>query len=34
MPGRLFSIKINKMLEKDNALDKKGKKLLRLTKSR
>ena len=32
MPGRLISIKINKMLEKDNALDKKG-KLLSITKS-
>ena len=32
MPGRLISIKINKMLEKDNVLDKKG-KLLSITKS-
>ena len=29
-PGRIISIKINKMLEKDNALDKKG-KLLSIT---
>ena len=32
MPGRLISIKINKMLEKDNVLDKKG-TLLSITKS-
>ena len=32
MQGRLISIKINKMLEKDNVLDKKG-KLLSITKS-
>ena len=25
MPGRLISIKINKMLEKDKVIDKKGK---------
>ena len=32
MPGRLISIKINKMLEKDKIIDKKG-KLLSITKS-
>ena len=32
MPGRLISIKINKMLEKDKIIDKKG-KLLNITKS-
>ena len=32
MPGRFISIKINKMLEKDNALDKNG-KVLSITKS-
>ena len=29
IPGRLFTIKINKMLEKDNALYKKEKKLIK-----